>query len=84
MLLMLREELNRQIGQRLKESREKAGHNNRQQFCADFGLSFSTFTKHELGIIGLSAASTIKYCEVLGISVEWLLTGNPSEAIKSK
>ena len=69
-----RKEINIEIGQRIKEAREKAGLT-QERFSELIGLGPKSVSALERGTVGISLTSLKKICLVLWISSDQILFG---------
>jgi len=65
----------KEIAKRLKQARVQAGYKTARSFIENFGISQSTYSLHETGQRSIGSRSAITYCKLLGIDLDWLLTG---------
>ena len=70
-------ELNRQIGLRIRAKREYLGMT-REGLCEYVSISPQFLSEIERGIKGISAETLCKLCEGLGLSADYVLMGNES------
>ena len=61
--------------QRLREARELAGYESARQAANANGWGVSTYTAHENGQNGFSAAKAAEYAKAFKTSAEWLMFG---------
>lgn len=64
-----------EIAKRLKQARTEAGYKTAKSFVEKFGISQSTYSLHETGKRSIGSQAAIYYCNLLGIDIDWLLTG---------
>lgn len=62
------------IGERLKEQRKQL-HMTQEEMAEKLDISIKHYSEAERGIIGFSLDNWIKVCEILGISLDYLLLG---------
>lgn len=72
-----KKEINIQIGERIKKSREAANYT--QEIFAEYiGVSIQYVSDLERGVVGTSIPTLIKICDTLNVSSDYLLYGkNP-------
>jgi len=73
-----KQEINGEIGQRIKAARERAGFT--QDWLAeltDVGVPY--LAKLETGKVGISLPNFINFCSVLGVSADYLIWGERRE-----
>lgn len=68
-------QLRKEIADRLKIARIKAGYKTPDDFCLKLELNCQEYKRHEAGEISLRASRAIQYCEYLHISLHWLMLG---------
>lgn len=73
-ILQERKEINVEIGQRIKEAREKAGLT-QERFSELIGLGPKSVSALERGTVGISLTTLKKICLVLSISSDQILFG---------
>ena len=66
--------INIAIGRRIQQSREQAGLT-QEELAERIDRSTQFISTIERGLAGPSLETTIKICEVLGVSTEWILRG---------
>ena len=66
--------INIAIGRRIQQSREQAGLT-QEELAEQIDRSTQFISTIERGLAGPSLETTIKICEVLGVSTEWILRG---------
>lgn len=66
--------INIQIGERIKQSREKAGYT-QERFAEAIGVTVQYISDLERGIVGTSISTMIKICETLCVSSDYILMG---------
>lgn len=71
-------ELNIQIGERIKVSREVSGYT-QERFSEMVGVSPQYVSDLERGNVGVSIATFKKICEVLNVSSDYILMGREIE-----
>lgn len=73
-----KQELNGDIGQRIKAARERAGFTqDRLAELTDVGVPY--LAKLETGKVGISLPNFINFCCVLGVSADYLIWGERRE-----
>lgn len=69
-----KQEINGEIGQRIKAARERAGFTqDRLAELTDVGVPY--LAKLETGKVGISLPNFINFCSVLGVSADYLIWG---------
>ena len=71
-------ELNIQIGERVKKYREISGYT-QERFSEMVGVSPQYISDLERGNVGISTATLKKVCEVLCVSCDYILMGKETE-----
>ena len=66
----------KEIANRLKQARVKAGFNTAKAFAQTLRIPLSTYTKHENGQRNINYDVLQKYAKILKANITWLLTGN--------
>ena len=74
-----KQELNREIGTRIKAAREAAGLT-QEKFAELVQLGAKNISAIERGVVGVSVASVIRMCQVLHVSSDTLLLGASGDA----
>lgn len=69
-------QIKKEMGQRLKEAREKAGFLTAENFCTNNSIAIEHYLSHENGKIGIKASEALNYCRILKIPMHWLILGN--------
>ena len=73
-----KQEINGEIGQRIKAARERAGFTqDRLAELTDVGVPY--LAKLETGKVGISLHNFIIFCSVLGVSADYLIWGERRE-----
>lgn len=67
------------IHERLRQARLQAGYKTSADFARQNNIFEGTYRSHESGNRGLTRHSAITYAKLLGISVEWLLSGEDNK-----
>lgn len=74
-----KKEINIQIGERIKKSREAANYT-QEAFAEQIGVSIQYVSDLERGVVGTSIPTLIKICDVLKVSSDSILYGKNSHA----
>lgn len=74
--------LKKDITERLKLARIKAGFKTAKDFALRNQLPVSTYTLHEQGMRGMSLDVLTRYALMLDINIHWLLSGTSSQTAK--
>ncbi len=74
-----RKEINVQIGDRIKASREKRGYT-QEKFSEMVGVSLQYISDLERGVVGTSIPTLIRICTVLHVSSDYILFGEAGNA----
>lgn len=77
-------QLRKEIAMRLQQAREAAGFKTVEDFCQAHQLSLKNYSRHEAGTMILRASQAIRYCELLKISLHWLMLGNAWNQIEQE
>ncbi len=76
-----KQEINGEIGQRIKAARERAGFTqDRLAKLTDVGVPY--LAKLETGKVGISLPNFINFCSVLGVSADYLIWGDRGRVIR--
>jgi hypothetical protein len=77
-------QLRKEIATRLQQAREAAGFKSVEDFCQAHELSLKDYPRHEAGTMILRASQAIRYCELLHISLHWLMLGDAWKQIEQE
>ncbi len=66
------------MGTRLKEKR-RSHHLTQEQMADRLNISIKHYSEVERGISGLSVENIINVCDILGVSIDYLLQGKETE-----
>ncbi len=69
-----KKEINIQIGERIRHSREAAGYT-QERFADSVGVTVQYISDLERGVVGTSIPTLIKICDILKISSDYILMG---------
>lgn len=72
------------VGSRLKAARIDAGYKTAKEFADKHGVAQPTYANHENDKRGIRREAAKYYAEALGITVEWLLDGQPASSPSEK
>lgn len=79
-------QLREEIAERLKQARKNLGFDSVEDFCKNTGLPIAEYLNHETGRTALKASHAMQYCQLLRITLHWLMFGEdiikPSERKK--
>lgn len=64
-----------QIGKRLRVARKAAGFKTAKSFALKYGIAAVTYSQHETGKRSLGIDVLIKYCNILNVKSNWLISG---------
>jgi DNA-binding XRE family transcriptional regulator len=73
--MLNKNKINNELAMRLKTARRILGYRSASAFAAANSFSVQTYLNHESGKRGISIAIALEYCAILGISFNWLVTG---------
>jgi transcriptional regulator with XRE-family HTH domain len=76
----MKNKLSEQIGIRLRAARRAAKYRSAREFALKQGISQSTYSQHETGKRSLTPELLCRYAKLLGVSPNWLLTGDASSS----
>jgi transcriptional regulator with XRE-family HTH domain len=68
-------ELRKEIGDRLKQAREKAGFVLAKDFCDKHKFALDLYLSYEKGDVPVKASQVLKYCKILRVTLQWLMVG---------
>lgn len=71
----MKEEKNKEIGNRLKAARKAAGFSSAIDAAAAQRISYPTYVAHENGTRGISGKMLALYAKRFGVTTDWLLSG---------
>lgn len=72
--------MSKEIHERLRQAREKAGFKSASQAAHSLGVEVPTYLAHENGSRGVTAAAAEKYSKRFRVNLAWLLTGEEPKA----
>ncbi len=72
---MDRAQIKKTIADRLKNARVAAGYSSIEDFCLKNNLNVSEYQNHENGVKSIKASRALRYCDLLGISIQELMIG---------
>lgn len=64
------------IADRLKKAREKAGYASAKNFCQKNVLPLDPYLTHEKGEMPIGSSKALRYCKLLRLSLHELLVGD--------
>ena len=64
------------ISKRLRQARSNAGYRFAKDFSDSIDVPYITYSQHESGKRSIKPEQLLLYVEKLGITLEWILTGN--------
>lgn len=67
--------INKDVAIRLKTARKILGYRSASAFAKAHNIAVQTYLNHESGKRGISISIALEYCNMLGISFHWLVTG---------
>lgn len=67
--------INVALAARLKTARRILGFRSASAFALENNIPVQTYLNHESGKRGISIPIALEYCAILGISFNWLVTG---------
>ncbi len=73
--MMGQTQIKKTVGNRLKTAREAAGYSSPQAFCKKHHFPIIEYQQHENGERPIRASDAVYYCELLSVSLNWLLLG---------
>ena len=76
----MKEEKNKEIGNRLKAARKAAGFSSAIDAAAAQRISYPTYVAHENGTRGISGKMLELYAKRFGVTTDWLLSGRKDAA----
>jgi transcriptional regulator with XRE-family HTH domain len=79
----MKNELNIEIGKRVREQREFMGYT-RERFAEELGISARFAADIELGTKGMSFTTFKRVCELLSVSADYLIFGKSNQPDMSK
>lgn len=71
----MKEEKNKEIGNRLKAARKAAGFLSATEAATALGMNYRTYAGHENGNRGISRNTLELYAKRFGVTTDWLLSG---------
>ena len=71
----MKEEKNKEIGNRLKAARKAAGFSSATEAATALGMNYRTYAGHENGNRGISRNTLELYAKRFGVTTDWLLSG---------
>lgn len=76
----MKEEKNKEIGNRLKAARKAAGFLSATEAATALGMNYRTYAGHENGNRGISRNALELYAKRFGVTTDWLLSGRKDAA----
>lgn len=76
----MKEEKNKEIGNRLKAARKAAGFLSATEAATALGMNYRTYAGHENGNRGISRNTLELYAKRFGVTTDWLLSGRKDAA----
>ncbi|CAM1630643.1 Peptidase S24/S26A/S26B/S26C [Bartonella apihabitans] len=76
----MKEEKNKEIGNRLKAARKAAGFLSATEAATALGMKYRTYAGHENGNRGISRNTLELYAKRFGVTTDWLLSGRKDAA----
>ena len=76
----MKEEKNKEIGNRLKAARKAAGFSSATEAATALGMNYRTYAGHENGNRGISRNTLELYAKRFGVTTDWLLSGRKDAA----
>ncbi len=73
--MLNKNKINQDLAMRLKTARRILGYRSASAFAIANSFPVQTYLNHESGKRGISIALALEYCAILGISFNWLVTG---------
>ncbi len=68
--------IRKEIAKRLENARVIAGYDSPESFCQKNNLNLELYLKHERANIVLRASQAIRYGNLLGVPLQWLMLGD--------
>lgn len=69
-------QIKKEMGERLKQAREKAGYHSTDEFCKTHNIVKDHYDEHEAGQRGLKASYAQRYAKALNVTLDWLILGD--------
>ncbi len=70
------------IAKRLENARIAAGYDSPESFCQKHNLDLDIYLKHEKANAVLRASPAMRYGDLLGVSLQWLMLGDDWEKLR--
>ena len=81
-IMRAKKEINIQVGEQIKEAREKTGLT-QEQFAERIEVSPQFVSDMERGVVGVSLTTLKRVCIVLGVSSDQILFGKTTESVSA-
>ncbi len=66
----------KEIAARLRQARKDAGYTTAESFCESCHVPFKDYLGHEEGKTIMRASQAMNYCNLLHVSLNWLMIGD--------
>lgn len=69
-------QIKKEMGERLKQAREKAGYPSTTEFCKEHDFPLDYYNEHEAGQRGIKVSYAQRYAKALNVTLDWLILGD--------